>query len=94
MYMGMSPFDAPATYSLLQYAKMAEGIWRPRGSFHAVLDTLVRRGEDLGLRYKLGTKCTGVVLEPDRLQDGCGRAGGASSAAPTPSPSCASRRRR
>lgn len=27
MYMGMSPFDAPGTYSLLQYAELAEGIW-------------------------------------------------------------------
>lgn len=27
MYMGMSPFDAPATYSLLQYTELAEGIW-------------------------------------------------------------------
>jgi len=27
MYMGMSPFDAPGTYSLLQYTELAEGIW-------------------------------------------------------------------
>ena len=25
--MGMSPFDAPGTYSLLQYTELAEGIW-------------------------------------------------------------------
>lgn len=27
MCMGMSPFDAPGTYSLLQYTELAEGIW-------------------------------------------------------------------
>lgn len=27
MYMGMSPFLAPGTYSLLQYTELAEGIW-------------------------------------------------------------------
>ena len=27
MYMGMSPFEAPGTYSLLQYTELAEGIW-------------------------------------------------------------------
>lgn len=36
MYMGMSPFDAPGTYSLLQYTELAEGIWYPKGGFHKV----------------------------------------------------------
>lgn len=36
MYMGMSPFDAPGTYSLLQYTELAEGILYPRGGFHKV----------------------------------------------------------
>jgi phytoene desaturase (3,4-didehydrolycopene-forming) len=38
MYMGMSPFDAPGTYSLLQYTELAEGIWYPKGGFHKVSD--------------------------------------------------------
>jgi len=36
MYMGMSPFDAPGTYSLLQYTELAEGIWYPKGGFWKV----------------------------------------------------------
>jgi phytoene desaturase (3,4-didehydrolycopene-forming) len=36
MYMGMSPFDAPGTYSLLQYTELAEGIWYPIGGFNKV----------------------------------------------------------
>jgi phytoene desaturase (3,4-didehydrolycopene-forming) len=36
MYMGMSPFDAPGTYSLLQYTELTEGIWYPIGGFHKV----------------------------------------------------------
>ena len=36
MYMGMSPYDAPGTYSLLQYTELAEGIWYPIGGFHKV----------------------------------------------------------
>ncbi|TDZ21328.1 Phytoene desaturase [Colletotrichum orbiculare MAFF 240422] len=73
MYMGMSPFDAPATYSLLQYTEFAEGIWYPRGGFHTVVAALVRIGERLGVKYRLNTpvrrvltdgqKATGVVLE-------------------------------
>lgn len=38
MYMGMSPYDAPGTYTLLQYTELAEGIWYPIGGFHKVRD--------------------------------------------------------
>lgn len=41
MYMGMSPFDAPGTYSLLQYTELAEGIWYPIGGFHKVCNVQV-----------------------------------------------------
>lgn len=47
MYMGMSPFDAPGTYSLLQYTELAEGIWYPRGGFHKV-SGLCSRGYNTG----------------------------------------------
>ncbi|KAI8642700.1 beta-carotene [Parasitella parasitica] len=40
MYMGMSPYDAPAVYSLLQYTEFAEGIWYPRGGFNMVVQKL------------------------------------------------------
>lgn len=36
MYLGMSPFDAPATYSLLQYSELTDGIWYPAGGFQGV----------------------------------------------------------
>jgi phytoene desaturase (3,4-didehydrolycopene-forming) len=42
MYMGMSPFDAPGTYSLLQYTELAEGIWYPKGGFHKVSDSVYK----------------------------------------------------
>lgn len=36
MYLGSSPFDAPGTYSLLQWTETVEGIWYPKGGFHQV----------------------------------------------------------
>lgn len=63
MYMGMSPFDAPGTYSLLQYTELAEGIWYPRGGFHRVVSALVRVGERLGVCYRLSTPVAGITLD-------------------------------
>jgi len=33
MYLGMNPFEAPGTYSLLQYTELAHGILYPKGGF-------------------------------------------------------------
>ncbi|KAI1261553.1 phytoene dehydrogenase [Xylariaceae sp. FL1019] len=65
MYMGMSPFDAPATYSLLQYTELAEGIWYPRGGFHVVLAALQRVGERLGVQYRLNTPVKQILTHSD-----------------------------
>lgn len=63
MYMGMSPFDAPGTYSLLQYTELAEGIWYPKGGFHSVISALVRVGERLGVHYRLSTPVSQIKLD-------------------------------
>ncbi|PQE22892.1 Phytoene desaturase protein [Rutstroemia sp. NJR-2017a BBW] len=65
MYMGMSPFDAPGTYSLLQYTELAEGIWYPVGGFHAVVAALVRICERLGVDIRLNTPVASVLTTPD-----------------------------
>lgn len=65
MYMGMSPFDAPATYSLLQYTEFAEGIWYPKGGFHTVVDALVKIGQNFGVDYRLSTPVSRVLASSD-----------------------------
>ncbi|TKA62080.1 Phytoene desaturase [Friedmanniomyces simplex] len=63
MYMGMSPFDAPGTYSLLQYTELCEGIWYPVGGFHRVVEKLVEVGEREGVVYRLGRAVERIVLD-------------------------------
>ncbi|KAK5033725.1 hypothetical protein LTR13_006777 [Exophiala sideris] len=63
MYMGMSPFEAPGTYSLLQYTELAEGIWYPRGGFQKVLEALTRVGERMGVEYRLSTSVRQVNVD-------------------------------
>jgi phytoene desaturase (3,4-didehydrolycopene-forming) len=61
MYMGMSPFDAPGTYSLLQYTELAEGIWYPVGGFHAVVEALVRICGRSGVNIRLSAPVSSVL---------------------------------
>lgn len=73
MYLGLSPYDAPATYSLLQYTELAEGVWYPMGGLYAAIQALVNVAEKLGVKFIYntpvkqiktnGTKILGVILE-------------------------------
>jgi phytoene desaturase len=51
MYLGLSPYDAPATYSLLQYTELAEGVWFPMGGMYAGIQALVKVAEKLGVKF-------------------------------------------
>jgi phytoene desaturase len=51
MYLGLSPYDAPATYSLLQYTELAEGVWYPIGGMYAGIQALVKVAEKLGVKF-------------------------------------------
>lgn len=76
MYLGLSPYDAPATYSLLQYTELADGVWFPKGGMYRVIEALVSVAEKLGVRFVYnapagsietnGDKATAVILEDGR----------------------------
>ncbi|CAK3775377.1 Phytoene dehydrogenase [Lecanosticta acicola] len=65
MYMGMSPFDAPGTYSLLQYTELAEGIWYPVGGFHRVVEAIEKIGRREGVEYRMNTGVKRILLSED-----------------------------
>jgi phytoene desaturase len=55
MYLGLSPFEAPATYSLLQYTELAEGVWYPMGGMYKAIESLTAIAERLGVRFVYGS---------------------------------------
>ena len=75
LYLGLSPYDALAIYSLLPYAEIGGGIFYPRGGMHqlplalerlcAEFGVTIRYGADVAALEKASGKVTGV-----RLKDG------------------------
>ncbi len=73
MYLGLSPYEAPATYSLLQYTELADGVWFPIGGMYRIVESLTQIAEGHGVRFIYdapvkqiaieGNHATGVVLE-------------------------------
>jgi phytoene desaturase len=73
VYMGLSPYESPAAYSMLQYTELADGVWFPIGGMYRIVESLVSIAEGYGARFLYespvkqisveGGCATGIVLE-------------------------------
>ena len=61
VFLGSSPYDAPALYSLMSSLDFNEGIYYPRGTMYAVVESLVRIGKGYGVTYHCDTPITRIV---------------------------------
>jgi phytoene desaturase len=66
MYLGLSPYDAPATYSLLQYTELVDGIWFPKGGMFRVVESLVKIAEGLGVEFHYNLPAAKIIVEGNR----------------------------
>jgi phytoene desaturase len=76
MYLSLSPFEAPATFSLLQYTEFAHGVWYPMGGTYRLVEALAGIAERTGVRFLYnspveridcdGGRATGVTLADGR----------------------------
>jgi phytoene desaturase len=51
MYLSLSPYEAPAMYSLMQYTELADGIWFPMGGMYRLIEALTGIAEGNGARF-------------------------------------------
>src|SRR5215216_4938318 len=67
MYLGLSPFEAPAVYALLPYTELAEdGLWFPRGGMYSLVEGLGRLAVELGVKIHLRSAVESIVVTKDR----------------------------
>lgn len=55
VYMGLSPFEAPATFSLMPYTELAHGVWYPMGGMYSVVEALERLALEAGVEFAFDT---------------------------------------
>lgn len=73
VFLGSSPFSAPALYSLMSALDFDEGVFYPKGTMYSIVESLVGIGERLGVTYETlaptveiitqGGRATGIRLE-------------------------------
>ena len=76
VYMGLSPFSAPSTFSLTPYTELAHGVWYPKGGMYRIVEMLAALAEESGVEFVYGEpvsrieiegrRASGVVLGDDR----------------------------
>ncbi len=69
MYLGLSPFEAPAVYSLLPYTELAEdGLWFPEGGMYSLVEAMERLAIELGVRFHTNSPVEKVIVTKGRAR--------------------------
>jgi phytoene desaturase len=78
VYMGLSPFEAPATFSMMPYTELAHGVWYPKGGMYQVVEALMFLAQEAGVEFQFnstveqvevnGRSARGIVLDGQRLE--------------------------
>lgn len=67
-YMGLSPFDAPATFSLMPYTELAHGVWYPRGGMYRVVEALTDLARAAGVEFIFNSAVERIDATATRVQ--------------------------
>jgi len=62
VFLGTSPFNAPALYSLMSALDFKEGVYYPRGTMYTIVERLVKLGENLGVTYHYNSSVKRIVV--------------------------------
>ncbi len=66
MYLGVTPYEAPAVYSVVSYMETGLGIWYPKGGMHALPRAFGKLCEDLGVKIQTQTSVQRIVVDKGR----------------------------
>ena len=65
VFLGTSPFNAPALYSLMSALDFKEGVYYPRGTMYSIVERLVAIGKNLGVTYHYSQPVKRIIVSND-----------------------------
>jgi phytoene desaturase len=66
MFLGLSPFDALAMYSLITYADLVEGMSYPMGGIYSIIEDMVALAGEMGVTLRTGTAVEEILIDAAR----------------------------
>ena len=68
VFLGSSPYSAPALYSLMSALDFDDGVYYPKGTMYAVVESLVKIGSSLNVTYHLNTSVEKIITKGGRAE--------------------------
>jgi phytoene desaturase len=66
LFLGATPENTPALYSLMNYADLALGTWYPKGGMHQIVRGMVALAKELGVKIEYDQEVREIVVENGR----------------------------
>lgn len=66
LFLGATPKNTPALYSLMNYAEIALGTWYPMGGMHEIIKGMVSLAEEKGVKILLDHAVEKIEIEQDK----------------------------
>ncbi len=67
VFLGASPYTAPAMYHLMSHMDLADGVFYPRGGFRAVIAAIEKLAHAHGVRIVTGAEATRITTKQGRV---------------------------
>jgi phytoene desaturase len=68
VYMGLSPFEAPATFSMMPYTELAHGVWYPKGGMYSIVESLMELARRAGVEFMFDTTVEQIEVNGNQAQ--------------------------
>ncbi len=63
LFLGATPQDTPALYSLMNYAEMTMGTWYPMGGMHEIIKAMAKLAEEKGVKILTDQNVEQIIIE-------------------------------
>lgn len=63
LFLGATPQNTPALYSLMNYADMGLGTWYPKGGMFKIIEGMVTLAESLGVTFRYNSAVDQILVE-------------------------------
>lgn len=63
VFLGTSPFKAPAIYSLMSHLDFKQGVFYPQGGLYEIIESLVAIGKKTGVKYHYNSPVQQIVVQ-------------------------------
>ncbi len=67
LFLGATPENTPALYSLMNYADMSLGTWYPKGGMHEIVKGMASLAKEKGVEFKMNEAVVDVAIENGKI---------------------------